>query len=62
MYVTVVDKDLDELCRRAGISRRRLAKEAGINYISLCKASAGKHRLTEETWNKLASVLDEYIK
>lgn len=57
--VTIEEKDLNALCRQAGITRKELARRAGVNYINLTKAVAGKLMIKGENWDKIQKVLDE---
>lgn len=58
----LADKDLDQICRRIGISRARLAHEADVGYEFLSHANSGRFPINEKSWYKLKKVLDQYEK
>jgi len=51
VQITVVD--LKKLCKLKGLSIKRLAELANVNYANLNQAKLGKARLREETWEKI---------
>lgn len=57
VIVNISHIDLKKLCKEKGISIKKLAKLAGVDYAYLNEAKNGKHHISQEYWNKIKKFL-----
>lgn len=55
--VIIHEKDLKKICKLKGMSVKKLAKLAKVDYCNLNEASNGHHIITMELWNKISQFI-----
>jgi len=51
--VSIKKVDLKKLCKKKGMSIRRLAMKADVNYVNLLLAVNGKRGISNDYWEKI---------
>ncbi len=57
--VIITEVDLKKIVKKSGLSMRRLAREAGIDYIHFTRVVKDGKGISDNYWNAIKKVLDK---